>query len=43
MIVYYRERNGDWLAIDSSTIRYRRTVFAKDHYDARATAIASVV
>ena len=43
MILYYRERNGDFLAIDAGTNRYYRTVFGKDHYEGRATAIACLV
>jgi hypothetical protein len=43
MILYYRERNGDFLAIDTSTNRYHRTLFGNDYYEGRATAIASLV
>ena len=43
MIRYYREHNGDYLAIDAGTNRYYRTVFGKDHYEGRAAAIASLV
>jgi hypothetical protein len=43
MILYYRERNGDFLAIDTSTNRYYRTTLGKDHHEGRATAIASLV
>jgi hypothetical protein len=43
MILYYRERNGDFLAIDTSTNRYYLRTFGKDHYEGRATAIASLV
>jgi hypothetical protein len=43
MILYYRERNGDYLAIDTSTNHYYRTLFGNDHYEGRATAIASLV
>ena len=43
MILYYRERNGDYLAIDTETNRYYRTLFGKDQYEGRATAIASLV
>ena len=43
MILYYRVRNGDYLAIDTSTNRYHRTALGKDHYEGRATAIASLV
>jgi hypothetical protein len=43
MILYYRERTGDYLAIDTGTNRYHRTALGKDHYEGRATAIASLV
>jgi hypothetical protein len=43
MILYYRERNGDYLAIDAGTNRYYRTAFGKDRYEGRASAIASLV
>jgi hypothetical protein len=43
MILYYRERNGDYLAIDTSTNDYYRRTFGRDHYEGRATAIASLV
>jgi hypothetical protein len=43
MIHYYRERNGDFLAIDTSTNSYYRTILGKDHFEGRATAIAGLV
>src|SRR5437016_4543295 len=43
MILYYRERNGDLLAIDTTTNSYYRTVFGQDHFEGRATAIAAIV
>ena len=43
MICYYREHNGDYLAIDSGTNRYYLECFAKDHFEGRATAIAGLV
>jgi hypothetical protein len=43
MILYFRERNGDYLAIDTSTNRYHCTRFGNDHYEGRATAIAFLV
>lgn len=43
VIVYYRENNGDFLAIDTSTNAYYRTVLGKDHFEGRATAIAGLV
>ena len=43
MIAYYREDNGDYLAIDTATNRYYLDVFRKDHFEGRATAIAGLV
>lgn len=43
MILFYRERNGDYLAIDTATNRYYRDNFGKDHFEGRATAIAGLV
>jgi len=43
MILYYREKNGDYLAIDTDTNRYYMTTLGKDHYEGRATAIASLI
>jgi hypothetical protein len=40
MIIYYREKNGDSLAIDTATNGYYLKNFAKDHFEGRATAIA---
>jgi hypothetical protein len=40
---FYRERNGDYLAIDTSTNRYYLRTFAKDHFEGRATAIVSLI
>lgn len=40
MIVFYRENNGDFLAIDTATNRYYRV---DDHFEGRATAIAGLV
>lgn len=42
MILYFRESNGDYLAIDSSTNGYYRHLFGKDHFEGRATAIAGL-
>lgn len=42
MIHYYQERNGDFLAIDTSTNAYYLS-FAKDQFEGRATAIAGHV
>ncbi len=38
MIVFFQERNGDFLAIDTRTNHYHR-----DHFEGRATAIAGLV
>ena len=43
MILYYREHNGDYLAIESSTNAFYRNTFGKDHFEGRATAIAGLV
>lgn len=43
MIVFYRERNGDYLAIDTATKRYYRDTFGQDHFEGRATAIQGLV
>lgn len=43
MILYFQESNGDFLAIDTSTNTYYRRILGKDHFEARATAIAGVV
>lgn len=43
MIVFYRERNGDFLAIDTATNRYYRDTFGQDHFEGRATAIQGLV
>lgn len=40
MILYYRETNGDFLAIDTSSNAYYRDVLCQDDFDGRATAIA---
>ena len=40
MIVYYQEKDGDYLAIDTSTNSYYVRCFLKDHCEGRATAIA---
>jgi hypothetical protein len=39
VISYYLERNGDYLAIDTTSNAYYRTTIGKDHFDGRATAI----
>ena len=43
MIRFYREKNGDYLAIDTSTNRYYLRTFGKDYFEGRATAIESLV
>jgi hypothetical protein len=42
MILFYRERNGDFLAIETATNRFYRQIYGKDHYEGRATAIAGL-
>jgi len=43
MICFYREHNGDYLAIESSTNRFYLDVLSKDHFEGRATAIEGLV
>ena len=43
MIHFYRENNGDFLAIDTSTNAYYLRNFGKDHFEGRATAIGGLV
>lgn len=43
MILYFREDNGDYLAIETSTNDYYLTNFNKDHFEGRASAIAGLV
>ena len=43
MILFYRERNGDYLAINTATNGYYRRTFGKDHFEGRATAIEGLV
>jgi hypothetical protein len=43
MILYYREDNGDFLAIDTAPNAYYRTRLGRDHFESRATAIAGQV
>ena len=40
MIYYYREANGDFLAIDPATNAYYRRLLGQDHFDSRAAAVA---
>jgi hypothetical protein len=39
MILFYREKNGDFLAINTDTNSYYRQVLGKDQFEGRATAI----
>ena len=43
MILFFQERDGDFLAIDTSTNRYYLDHFSHDHFEGRATAIAGLV
>lgn len=43
MILYYQEKDGDYLAIETSTNRYYVRCFGKDHFEGRATAIEGQV
>jgi hypothetical protein len=43
MISFYREHNGDYLAIDTGTNAYYLANFGKDHFEGRATAIEGQV
>jgi hypothetical protein len=43
MILFFQERNGDFLAIDTGTNRYCLDHFGQDHFEGRATAIAGLV
>jgi len=43
MILFYRESNGDYLAIDTSTNAYYMQTFGKDQFEGRATAIEGQV
>ncbi len=43
MILFFRENNGDFLAIDTSTNRHYLEHFGKDHFQGRATAIEGLV
>ncbi len=42
MILYYREDNGDYLAIDATTNRHYLGSFGQDYFEDRATAIAGL-
>jgi hypothetical protein len=43
MILFYRERNGDFLAIDTASNDYYRRVLGRDHFDGIAAAIEGQV
>jgi hypothetical protein len=43
MILFFQERNGDFLAIDTGTNRHCLDHFGQDHFEGRATAIAGLV
>lgn len=43
MVLYYREGNGDYLAIETETNAYYRRNFGQDHFEGRATAIAGLI
>lgn len=43
MIQYYREENGDYLAVDLDTANYYREAWGKVGYEGRATAIEGLV
>ena len=43
MIVYFREGNGDYLAIDTDSNSHYRRLYGKDYFEGRATAIAGLV
>ena len=43
MIFFFQERNGDFLAIDTSTNRSYLDHFGHDHFEGRATAMARLV
>lgn len=43
MILFYQEKNGDFLAIDTTTNGYYRQVLGHDTFEGRATAIEGQV
>jgi hypothetical protein len=42
MIRFSKEHNGDYLAIDTATSRHYLDVLGRDHFEARAAAIAGL-
>jgi hypothetical protein len=43
VILFFRENNGDYLAINTATNRYYLKMLGKDHFECRATAIEGLV
>jgi hypothetical protein len=43
MILYYRESNGDYLAIETATKRHYFGSFGQDYFEGRSTAIAGLI
>jgi hypothetical protein len=43
MIHYYQESNGDYLAIETDSNRHYLSLYGKDHFEGRATAIEKQV
>ncbi len=43
MILYFREDNGDYLAIETDSNRHYLRMSGKDQFEVRATAIAGLV
>jgi hypothetical protein len=43
MIRFFREANGDFLAIDNATRSYYLATLGRDEYQGRATAIAGLI
>ena len=43
MILFFREDNGDFLAIETTTRNYYLSTFGRDEYEGRATALAGLV
>lgn len=43
MILFYEEKNGDFLAIDTASNPYYRQVLGNDTFEGRATAIAGLI
>ena len=43
MIFFFQERNGDFLAIDTTSRSYYLATLGRDEYEGRATAIAGLV